>query len=455
MKKNILALSFILLAAFAFCSCGDDDEVVLSSDCYISNFSLGAVNRLVHTTSSTGEDSVYTVAYSAAGYYMSINQLDGTIRNEKPLPVNSQTGAILATIETSGTVIYRQASDASENWVAYSSTDSINFTNPLVFRVISADGASWRDYTVTVNVSLVDGEEFVWNKLAEPGLWTNANQLKTLVWGEKAWVFAQENSVVSVYSADADAGTQWEKQEVAGCEQADVRTLTAFDGRLYMSCTDGCLIASDDAINWNPVTTGQNGLHILTSDDTYLYAISGASLWRSADGMQWTEEELDEVADSLPAQDFASVAYVQTDGLRRVLLIGNRSMADYPNDTHAVVWGRGSRTETSDAGWMYYNWTTDNPYACPRLSPLVLLHYGDVLMACGGASIGGTSHEPLDNFYVSEDNGLTWKTSTVFVLPEDVRNSQGAFSATADAQNYLWLVAGGQVWRGRQNKYGL
>lgn len=454
MKKTILAWPFVLLAMWAFCTCSDEEETVLSSDCHITGFTLGGVAREVHTTGSTGEDSVYTVSYNASSYRMSINQLDGTIENHDSLPLNTLKRAMLATIETSGTVIYRQEGDESGYWTAYSSTDSIDFTNTLVFRVVSADGSSYRDYSVKVNVHQQDGDEFVWKKLGEPELWNAAEELKTFVWGGNVWVFAREGADVSLFRAGASEGTQWEEETVSGCGQADVKTLTAFGGKLYMSCTDGTLIMSDDALNWTPVTTDLGGLRLLAADDTYLYAFAGMALWHSADGQQWTEEELDAPADSLPVRDFAAVSYTQSDGLRKVQLIGNRSLADYANDTHAMVWGRGTRSATAAARWMYYEVSADNRYACPRLSPLELLCYDGCLLAFGGASIGGTAHEALDAIYVSQDNGITWKSSGTYILPEGVRNTQSVITAATDGQNYLWLVTGSQVWRGRLNKYG-
>ena len=454
MKKTILAWPFVLLAMLVFCACGDDEETVLSSDCHISSFTLGGVKREIHTTSSTGEDSTYIVSYNASSYAMRINQLDGTIENPDSLPRNTLKRAMLVTIETSGPVIYRKKDDAGENWMAYSSTDSIDFNQTLVFRVVSADGSAWRDYSVNVNVHQQEGDEFVWKKLAEPGRWDDAEDLKTFVWNEKVWVFARKGADISLFSSGATGGTQWEEEELQGCGQADIKTLTKFGGKLYMSGTDGSLMVSDDALVWASVTTDCGNLRLLTADDAYLYAYAGQALWHSADGQHWTEEELDAPADSLPVQDFAAVSYTQSDGLRKILLLGNRSVSEYEKDTHAMVWSRGTRTPAADACWMYYEVSRDNRYACPRLSPLEVLRYGDSLLAFGGASIGGTVHGPLDAIYVSRDNGITWKSSGIYFLPDGVRNTQNVFAATTDARNCLWLVTGRQVWRERLNRYG-
>ena len=59
MKKIILSLS---VAVFALClasSCDDDENVVLSSDCYINSLTLGNVKRVISTVGSSGNDTTY------------------------------------------------------------------------------------------------------------------------------------------------------------------------------------------------------------------------------------------------------------------------------------------------------------------------------------------------------------------------------------------------------------
>ena len=453
MKKNISAVWLSLLAVLVLVSCKDTaEEVVLSSDCYISSFTLGMVRRTETTTSSTGEDSVYTVAYNAGSYAMRIDQLAGRIENPDSLPVNSITRAVLASVQTTGTVMYRKEEEA-DGWRAYSETDSIDFSVPLVFRVISADGSAMRDYRVQVNVHRMDGNVFVWNRLAGPELWTGADRLNVLVWNGSAWVFARVDGAVRVFRSDADAGVQWEEVKAAGCGDADVKTLTAFGGRLYMTGGDGSLLVSDDARQWSPVAADRSGLRLLTADGEALYALGGAARWRSADGVQWTEEELDDEAAFLPVQDVSAVAYLQADGLRRVLLAGNRSAEDWPDDAGAVVWSRGTKSAGASARWMYYNLSSDNAYACPRLSGLEVLHYNGLLLVCGGSPADDAETEKLD-IRVSRDNGVTWKREGVYALPDDAVAAAGPFAVTADGQHYVWLVRDGRIWRGRLNKLG-
>ena len=155
-------MSLAVLSVLLICSCKDDDEVVLSTDCYISSFTLGNVKRQITTVNSAGRDTTYTISYSALYFPMTVNQLDGTIANKDSLPVNSDVKAVLATVESSGTVVYKKVSEGEDAWKAYSTSDSIDFTSPLTFRVYSPDYSASRDYTLQVNVHQQDGEVFSW-----------------------------------------------------------------------------------------------------------------------------------------------------------------------------------------------------------------------------------------------------------------------------------------------------
>ena len=80
MKKCMAVWVVALLASFVTSSCKDDDETVLTTDCYITSVTLGYVKRTIYTKTSDGRsDSSYTVSYNGSYYPMRINQLDGTI----------------------------------------------------------------------------------------------------------------------------------------------------------------------------------------------------------------------------------------------------------------------------------------------------------------------------------------------------------------------------------------
>ena len=62
--------------------------------------------------------------------------------------------------------------------------------------------------------------------------------------------------------------------------------------------------------------------------------------------------------------------------------------------------------------------------------------------------------KPLDGLYVSEDNGVTWKTNGVYVMPEALSGQEVPVTSVVESGSLLWIVAGGQVWRGQLNRLG-
>lgn len=452
MKKSIGLLPLVLCLLCMVSACKDEDETVLSTDCYIHSFALGNVTRQVNTKTEAGKDTTYYITYNASYYPMRVNQLEGKIANKDSLPYNSRVNAVLATLEYSGTVVYRKVEEEG-TWHSYSSSDSIDFSNPLVFRVYSQDYTAWRDYLVEVNIHRQNGDEFVWRKVAEPGLWDEADSLKAMVWNGRLWVFSSKGGNRRAFSASLPDGIDWTEQTVSGCETADVTTLVVWNEKLYMSQADGTLLRSEDGLEWHTVQAGRP-LRLLAADETGIYAMWDGKIFRSTDGMAWTEEALDEDPALLPSRDVAAVAYVQGNGMRRILLGGNRSATDYPSDEWAMLWSRSTPAADEPSHWAYFNVSPDNAYACPRLERLNMVRYDEVVLAFGGASLGDDAHEPLDAFYVSEDNGVTWKADGVYVLPEELCGQEVPVASVVESGSRLWIVAGRQVWRGQLARLG-
>ena len=67
------------------------------------------------------------------------------------LPTGSILDAVLVTVSAQGTAAYASISDTT-SWTVHTEKDSINFTEPVIFRVMATDGKSYRDYRVTLNV---------------------------------------------------------------------------------------------------------------------------------------------------------------------------------------------------------------------------------------------------------------------------------------------------------------
>ena len=89
-----------------------------------------------------------------------------------------------------------------------------------------------------------------------------------------------------------------------------------------------------------------------------------------------------------------------------------------------------------------------------------MLRYDDFLYAFGGAGVAhGEAAVAFSSFYISRDNGITWKTPGGFYqrTPADLQGYDAPFAATVDSNNVMWIVCAGEkpvVWKGVVNRLG-
>ena len=176
-------------------------------------------------------------------------------------------------------------------------------------------------------------------------------------------------------------------------------------------------------------------------------------------GATWEEDLLDEDASMLPTQDLSFVSYLIDDVAENtdyVLLVGNRSTETYPQESIAMVWRKiVDNDEYAPKGqWVYMGHLSDSRMALPRMENLVIANYADCVVAMGGKGLGGCTQAPYQCIYESRDNGITWKNSSRFILPEleELSTENPLIDMTSDG-SYLWLncVNTNQVWRGLLN----
>lgn len=453
MKRNLYIWAALLTCCLVGFSCSEssDDEATISERCYISSFTLGQFKRILHTTSSTGADSTYTVAISGSLYPMLIDQRNQTITNRDSLPLGSQVGAILASITGTGSVVYAPVADTT-TWYTFTTTDSIDFRQPLLFRMFSSSGKTKRDYTLTLNVRSSDPSEYTWTRLSDLRVGSAAADESRLLFVEdQPVVFSLESSTGKIFVSKATSteSPQWTEQECTGLGTAPVVTSAQyFGGKYWMSCYQQ-LYSSADAVAWQPVSTGGvTPLRLVAASVRALYmSCEGAggipTMASSTDGQSWTLMEME--AGGFTGQPAAALAYAQENGNDRVLLLD-----PVTNGQPYSAW---SLLEEYEDSWVLFAQPGDNDQLLPVRQKLSLFLYDDVIIALGGALVGGEASTALNKFYVSMDSGITWWPSETLVPPTAIRGITGAVAAAAQGE-YFWVVAGEQVWRVRLNSYG-
>lgn len=165
MRKFLQAFYGMLVAVWVLTSClgSSESSSTTYNDVSIATFTLGSLNRYLHTTTKDGLDSVYKVVYSAANYKMAIDQIKHTVSNADSLPLGTDAAHVVCTVtaENNGVVFLKSTTSDS---VAYfrSGSDSVDFSQPRVFRVYANDGSAYRDYTVSLSVRQQKAGVFQW-----------------------------------------------------------------------------------------------------------------------------------------------------------------------------------------------------------------------------------------------------------------------------------------------------
>ena len=221
-KHRVISFSAVLLAtiiSLSSCIKDDDDDSTLTDDMAITSFTLGTMNRYLHTTSSAGADSVYKKTYAGSGYAMAIDQYANTITNVKPLPTGTDLEHVICTIgKYDSSSLLKIKSLTSDSLSYYSSSDSINFSLPRELIVYAADGSGYRTYTVTLTVSSDDEDAFTWEE-------TSMANVPAAISHAPAYVVSRKDA--SAFLLSADGGSTWTEQPIAAGEDQELLPQTA------------------------------------------------------------------------------------------------------------------------------------------------------------------------------------------------------------------------------------
>ena len=373
MKRYISTLCTMLVCVLLVTSCLKDEDTNTQyyNDTAIASFKLATVNRYLHTTSSTGTDSVYKVTLSDPVVF-TIDQQQCKIYNTDSLPSDVDLNHILATITSkySGTVVINYpAADGLDSLLYYSSSDSIDFEKLKDLRVYAQDGSGYRSYEVKVNVHKAQTNKMIWEQKTAADLPTDS---KKAMWEQIA--------------------------ATAGMKQF---------------------------IGYGTV-------------ESYAYSNDGKLMVTRDNGETWAADELDEDASWLPTENIAFVSwpYTTNDSTDYQLLAGSSNKSD----NACMVWRKVAEYSKNSipSKWVLIPLVDQGKYYLPKMENLNLVRFNGAVLAIGNDK----------TIYVSRDQGITWKTSSKYTLPEGLGTSN--LSATTDDNGYLWLVGKdtGEVWRG-------
>ena len=391
------------------CLKSDNDITVISySDMAITSMTLGTLNRYTETTSSsTGNDTIIKTTFTGSNYPLSIDHLNCSIYNLTALPVGTDLKHVVFSLTTKNGGMTGIKSLTSDSIQWHNSTDSIDFSEPRVLRVYALDGSGSRDYTVTLTASETAGIDFEWKKVGEESAWADWDDETRLV-SFRDTVYAMTGHVV-------------------------VKDSVAY------ALENGELRCSENLHDWRTVSDASQLSMLFGCGTKELFAIGTDGLVKHSEdnGLTWTDELLDTDVDLFPTANVASVAwnYRTSDSTDYVLVAGF-----HPVDTDRMaVWRKVSQYGGIGKGgtWVYMPIDDVNPYMLPREAGLSLAYYNNKVLAVSDGK----------NMLESRDQGITWKNSADYALPEDLTGARIRMSANDETG--IWILTdSGQLWHG-------
>lgn len=444
-KSTLIIASLLSVLLLNSCLSSDDSEVVYSNDAAISSFTLGTLKRIATTKSKLGLDSTYQTTYSGSSVKFYIDQLRHEVYNPDSLPKGVDQKKIICTITTKNGGVITIKSMTSDTLGYYSSSDSIDFTEPRTFRIYSSAGTAYNDYKISVNVHKQDSGTFVWKKMAEALPFKDATAVKLATLGTTLLAFASDGSQTKVWqTTDGTAWTQTGTTLAADGWQNVVGTGAKVyylnNGNIYTLTAQGQTSAAARGIS-HLVAASHSGAYGLKSD--------GKGISRF-DGKNWADETLDGDASALPTglTAFSAQRLVSNDSTDVVMFIGLNGK------TKAMeTWEKIDEYQSSARNHSWLHITPPDGYALPVITQPNIIDYDGYSLAFGPDDF--VNHSLFTPFYQTADKGLTWHKFSGFELPGGAEFN-GVCSSTVDSNNFIWLFCGGtgQLWRGRINKLG-
>lgn len=439
------ACGIIVAVATLLTGCMSDDyDYETTGNCVITNITLGTLNQLVHTKTSSGTDSTYIAAVTGSLYPMSIDHVARRVFNLDSLPAGTDVSKVVFSNFTSSSSATIRSLVTGRDSV-FSVKDSTDFSVPREITVHAEDGISKRTYTVEVRVHNEDGEATTWNRIGISAGLQDAQPKRVIEAGSRLYVFAVTgNGTPALFSADTSTPAALEENPITP-STIDPESVVYGEGMFY-ALAGGALMRSTDGIAWNEAgATLPNGCArfkaLALSGTQRLIGVADDRIISSTDaGNTWQENTRDTQA-GLPTDAITGLCTAPRTGTRHetLVLVGNYNGAP-------SVWKQDiDPTGTDNYPWMKLMPATTN--ACPPLESYTLAAYDRGILLTG-RSAGNT----LADFYMSYDSGNTWLTA--IVSAPAATGTEFAVATDNEGHIFLFCSGTGEVWRGCLNRLG-
>ena len=441
-KISIIASVLIICLSFSSCLNSTEESTEVTNDCAITNMVIGVLQRVVQTKKSSGADTSYVTTLYGSNYPMYIDQIKREIYNPDSLPIGTKVKSVIfSSITSDGSVAYR--TDAGKDTL-YSSTDSLDFTNPRLFTCYAYSGLAKKTYKVHVNVHKLNPEVFVWKNVSSCDELLDVTSQKSFIKDQNVFVFAERAGKPFLLKSAISDGATWEKTEVSEKCPSNVNGIQLFKGNFY-GISNGMIVISNNGTDWENASTSESRLkNMVASTDDEIFAVGTDGLYNSPDGLAWSKDSLDDSSVYLPENNFASVYNVMSFNKNFM----NLFLAGTTAEGKSTLWKKTiDKTGENKDVWSYYAATEEISNPLPLLNSCTMIDYDDRLL------FFGCENDTVSLFYKSEDSGRSWiADDETYIHPKNLEATN--MSCVVDENHYIWIICGGsgQIWRGRINR---
>ena len=449
MKRKFFAFIALITATFSLSSClsSDDTTVEYTYDTAITSFSLGNLDRYAKT--AAGKDTLLKSNVTGSKYKFYIDQTTRQIYNADSLPAGTRTAAVLATIASKNSspviLMHVKQPENLDSAAYYSSTDSIDFSQPRKIRVYNNAFSAYTTYTVTVNVHQEKPYDFNWQAKGAQAALAALQDVKVLALGEYIYAFGKTAEGMKIYKTSYTDGTAWTEVTPNQAFAADdYQNAVMMDGNIFL-LSDGKIYLSADAATWQQMGENSELKQLVGASSKYLYAFTATGISVSKDkGATWTAQKIDADYRLLPTQNLSmSVSGIASvKNAENVLLLGTRD-ASY-GDAIATTWTHVA-DYASNAPEYAWNYMDVDANQAKNMLPMM-----SEVITCA-ADTGYVALGSNGNWYKSKDNGLTWVVDSLITLPAEFKANTGRFGFCRDNNHFYWVIRNGYVWKGRYN----
>lgn len=446
-KYNVTVLLAALLLTTA---CFNDTSEELTPQAAILSCSVGAFNVLHNDVTYDHPDTMVITAVPSGIYKYNIDNANGLIFNTDTLPFGSVINSVATNITSAGTAYYH-VPDSNNVYkdVLWTSAAQVDLREPVTIKVISDDKSFTREYTLVTNVYAADPDSMKWETVASlPEGITPANALECNGVMTVLGFDNSSNPCITQYSDNA-----W--SSLSACEGigpgAEFCSLTVHNGR-FAVVENGAVLTSDNCMNWSDIESDEDIVMLIpfrqAGDSGTAWAVTEDGwLASSSDLQHWAKVQ--RVPDYFPDRNISGVCYrlATNKDIMRFVICGMDESGD-----ETLLWTKLS----AESQWYRISSSEDHNLKCPVLSDMSMIRYDGQLYAFGG---------PMDNFYESRDNGITWRECTslretyntwnnYMQIPKAYKGIQEPFCSAVDSRNVIWFISSDSrgVWKGYINR---